>query len=216
MLDAGNELAAKTESFLERNAKVLGIVFGALVVGALGYFAYLKYIVEPKNQEAFSNYYKAEKAALQDSLDLALNGVPGSYEGFEVLSDEYSGTDAGNLATYQAGIVLYNQGKFKEALEKFENFSTKDDALEAQRLGMMGNALSQAKNYEDALDYYKKAAAESELEPLQTLYLTKAGILAMELKKDDVALELFTQLEEAYPNSNNGDTKKYIAMLSQK
>lgn len=53
--------ALKTERFLERNAKLLSIIFGALVLAVLGYFAYQQFVVEPRNEEAIKTYLQAQK-----------------------------------------------------------------------------------------------------------------------------------------------------------
>lgn len=40
--------ALETERFIEKHAKTIGIVFGALVLGILGYFAYQQFVIGPK------------------------------------------------------------------------------------------------------------------------------------------------------------------------
>ncbi|WOC52131.1 hypothetical protein BPO_1484 [Bergeyella porcorum] len=51
--------ALQTERFLERNAKLLSIIFISLVVAVLAYFAYKQFIVAPKNEEATKGYLSA-------------------------------------------------------------------------------------------------------------------------------------------------------------
>jgi hypothetical protein len=52
-----------------------------------------------------------------DSLyKLSLNGSEGKF-GFIKIADEYSGTDAGNLANYYAGMAYLNTGKYNEAID---------------------------------------------------------------------------------------------------
>jgi len=57
-LDRG---ALDTERFLEKNAKLLTIIFGALVVAVLGFFAYKQFYVQPRNEEATLSYLSAQK-----------------------------------------------------------------------------------------------------------------------------------------------------------
>lgn len=213
VLDASNEIAVKAESFVEKNAKILGIIFGVLIVGALGYFAYLRMVVEPKTNAGFAEFYQAQKQFQLDSLETALNGTVGGAIGYAGIKEEYGGTKPANLAKYMAGITLYKQGKYKEALENFEDFSTNEPAMLAQKFGMIANALVQTKNEEKALDYYTKAAKATDLEVFQTIYYTRAGKLALHLGKNDTALEYFSELEETYPGVNNGEAAKYIEMI---
>ena len=57
-LDRG---ALDTEQFLEKHAKTLMMVFGALVVAVLGSFAYNQFYVGPRNEEATFSYLAAQK-----------------------------------------------------------------------------------------------------------------------------------------------------------
>jgi hypothetical protein len=45
--------------------------------------------------------------------------------------DEYSGTDAGNLANYYAGIAYLNTGKYTEAIDYLSKFKSDDIVLSA-------------------------------------------------------------------------------------
>ena len=45
--------AFNVEFFVEKYAKAIGIGLGVIIVAVLGYFAYLKLVVEPKSEDAF-------------------------------------------------------------------------------------------------------------------------------------------------------------------
>jgi cytochrome c553 len=65
---------------------------------------------------------------LSDSLyKLSLNGSEGKF-GFIKIADEYSGTDAANLANYYAGMAL-NTAKYTEAIEYLSKFKSEDVVL---------------------------------------------------------------------------------------
>lgn len=51
--------ALNTERFLEKYSKPLGIVFGVLVLGVLGFFGYKQFVVAPKNAEAVKKIGRA-------------------------------------------------------------------------------------------------------------------------------------------------------------
>jgi DNA replication and repair protein RecF len=64
-----------------------------------------------------------------DSLyNLVLKGSEGKF-GVVKIADEYSGTDAGNLANYYAGIAYLNTKKYAEAITSLEKFSSDDIML---------------------------------------------------------------------------------------
>ena len=107
-----DETASKSEQWIEKNQKPLffGLIVIALVI--LGYLAYNSLVLEPKQQEAANqlafpkeSFDKAITAPVPtDSLyTIALEGTNGKY-GFVDIAKKYSGTDAGNLANYYAGI----------------------------------------------------------------------------------------------------------------
>jgi hypothetical protein len=56
---------------------------------------------------------------------ISLNGSEGK-SGFIKIADEYSGTDAGNLANYYAGMAYLNTGKYNEAIDYLNKFKSDD------------------------------------------------------------------------------------------
>lgn len=213
VLDSLNETAYKAENFFEKNSKIIIGIFGALAVAAIGYFAYLNYVLEPKSEKAFAEMVQADQYFQQDSVLLALKGSPGSFMGYEQIIEDYSGTDGANIARYKAGVAYYKLGDFASAVSNLEKFTSDDDVLTAQKNGMIGNALVNSKKDKEALPYYVKAAEGTQLEVLQTLYYTKAGQLSMQLGNNADALKYFQTLADKYPGANNGEVDKYIERL---
>lgn len=213
MLDNLNQTAYKAENFFERHSKIIMGVLGVIALFAIGYFVYLKTIVEPRSEKAFSEMVQADDYFKQDSMVLALKGSPGSFLGYEQIIKDYSGTNAANLALYKAGIAYYKLGDFASAVSTLEKFSSDDDILTAQKYGMIGNALLDSQKKEEALPYYIKAAEETDFEVVKTMYYTRAGKLAMELGKNTDALKYFQILADKYPNAGNGEVDKFIERL---
>ncbi len=94
-LDRG---ALDTERFLEKNSKMLMIVFGALVAAVLGYFAFQQFYVEPRNEEATLSYLQAQKNLADGKDELALGGKTAANPGYLGTYNEYSGTKVGKLS----------------------------------------------------------------------------------------------------------------------
>jgi hypothetical protein len=81
---------------------------------------------------------------MSDSLyKLSLNGSEGKF-GFIKIADEYSGTDAANLANY-AGMAYLNTAKYTEAIEYLSKFKSEDVVLGALARGAIGDAYAQNK-----------------------------------------------------------------------
>ncbi|MFA5619150.1 MAG: tetratricopeptide repeat protein [Weeksellaceae bacterium] len=212
VLDNLNETAYKAENFFERHSKPIIGILGVLALLAIGYFVYLKTVLEPKSQNALTEMVQADDYFMQDSMNLALKGSPGSFQGYEQIIENYGNTKGGNLARYKAGIAYYKLGDYASAVSSLEKFKTDDNILEAQRLGMIGNALNDGQKKEQALTYYVKAAEATDYEVLKTIYYKKAGELAIQLGKNQEALKYFQILTDTYPNIGP-DIEKYVERL---
>ena len=190
----------KTEQFLEKNAKQVGIAIGAVVLLVLAVFAYTTYIVAPNSAEAGKEMSKAIKWFETDSMALALNGNS-DHAGFLDIMDEYSGTPAGNSAHYYAGLAYFSQGSFQDAIEVLDGYSASDVATAAMAKGVIGDAFAELGQMDDAADYHKKAANATDNNFTTPLFLWKAG-LALEAQGDaNKAVPLYQRIADDYPKS---------------
>lgn len=200
-----DETASRTEDFVARNQKVILGIVAVVALAAIGYMLYAKFIVEPKEVDATNEMYVAQKnfqlasdGTSSDSLyNLALNGAEGKL-GFVKIADEYSGTDAGNLANYYAGMAYLNTGKFDQAITYLDKFSSKDVMLKALALGAIGDAHSQKNQMKEALDFYKKALSSNENDFTTPRFTLKAGKTALALGNKEEALKFFTEIKDKY------------------
>ncbi|WP_294818879.1 tetratricopeptide repeat protein [uncultured Flavobacterium sp.] len=208
-LDAG---ASKTEEWVQKNQKVIFGVIGVIAVAILGYMLYDKLLVGPKEEDAANEMFQAQQyftqavdaPAANDSLfSLALKGGEGK-KGFLAIINDYSGTDAANLAHYFAGMSYLNTGKFKEAVDHLEQFKTEDDILTATAYGATGDAFAQLKDNASALEYYEKAIKASENDLTTPRFMFKAGQLLIATNKKAEALKYFNEIKEKYESSPEG------------
>ena len=209
-----DETASKSEQWIEKNSKPLFYCLVGLVVIFLVFLGYNKYIVEPNeleasNELAFPRKYFDEASTAGSSnidslLTLGLEGADGNY-GFVDIAESYSGTDAGNLANYYAGVSYLQLKKYDKAIEYLSKFNSDDEMLGPVALGAIGDAFSDIDQQEDALDYYEKAANKKDNEFTTPLFLYKAGQTAMLLKDYSKAETLFTRIKDNYPNSDQGN-----------
>lgn len=210
------ESISKAEKFFEDNKKSISIVAGAIFVIAAGVLAYLKLYKEPLEKEAQIEIYYAQQLFQKDSLEAAVNGING-HLGFLDIAADYSGTKAGNLANYYAGVSYLNLGEYENAIKLLDEFSTSDPILSAETKGAIGDAFMELEQMEEALEYYAKAVRASENSFVIPFYLQKAGITAELLGDYDDALDYFKEIKAKYANSKQGaDIDKYIARIEAK
>lgn len=203
-----DEGASRTEEWVAKNQKGIFIVIGAVALLAAGYLLYKKFIVEPKEEDATNVMFQAQKhfqeatdsqdPKVSDSLYALSLKVSEGQPGFIQIAEDYSGTDAANLANYYAGMAYLNTKKYKEAIDHLEKFSSDDMILSAVAKGAIGDAFSQLNQPKEALEYYVKASEMNRNDLTTPRFLLKAGQTALALKQKEAALKYFNEIKEKY------------------
>jgi predicted negative regulator of RcsB-dependent stress response len=209
-LDRG---ALDAERFLEKNSKVLMIIFGSLVFGILGYFAFQQFYLEPKNEEATLSYLAAQKNLIDGKEDLALGGKTAANPGYLGTYNDFSGTKVGKLSGYNAGLLKFKEGKYQEAYDLLDAFSSKNDVLMALKYGAMADCQSNLNKNEETLSLLDNAISASDDAYTSYYFTRKAGLVALALKKNDAAKNYFDSIDEKYQDYDNGMSESYIEMV---
>ena len=220
--DSDIDIVEKARGFWEKFNLPIIYVGSAIIVLFLGWMAYKNFIKIPKEDKAADLIFPAEnlfgKMAQsgfnQDSINLVLNGGNG-ITGVVKIANSYGGTQAGNTADYIAGACYLHNGEFSNAIKYLKDFSTKATQVQTAAYSMIGDAYSELKNNDDALDYYKKAASENDKDEFMTPEaLFKEGLFAETIGKTDVAIDCYQKIKDNYPKSTHAaDVDKYLARL---
>ena len=214
-LDKGS---SKTQQWVEKNKNVILGLVGFISIMLIGVFTYSKLITEPKESNAFNEMYFAQKkfdeAILidNDSLyNIALSGDELNMGMLDVI-EEFSGTNAANLAHYYAGMMYLNMNDYENSIKYLSKFSSNDILLSSLASGSIGDAFAELNQFEDAYDYYVKAS-KGYNNYTTPLFLYKAGTVAMKLNKFKKAEEYFTSIKLDYPKSP--EAKNIDAFISK-
>jgi tetratricopeptide (TPR) repeat protein len=208
---AVEEAFGKTEQFIEKYQQVILIVVGVIIVIVLGFFGFKRFYLAPKEKDAQSQMFMAEKYFEQDSLKKALNG-DGQYLGFLAIIDEFGMTKSANLAHYYAGVCYLKLGQYDLALEQLGKFSAKDQLVGPMAKGAMGDANMELKQVQKAADLYMEAAEMKKNEFTSPLFLMKAAMAFEELGNPDKALTIYKRIKDEFPRSYEGrEIDKYIS-----
>ncbi len=200
-----------TESFFDKNRKVL--IYGsiALVVVVIGFIGYRKFVTEPHieaSQDAYWNaFYDFEYG---DTTGAYITGTE-NYMGFEEISSEYAGTPGGNIATYVLGLNAMEKGDFEGAIAYFEEVEFEDVMLGTLVLGLIGDCYVELGKYEEAAAQFETAAVREPNEYTSPMMLKKAGIIYQELGQNDKAVIAYQKIKDEWPTSTEGsDIDKYL------
>jgi len=207
------EVYSKTEKYVDENRNTLLIIAGILVVLFVGYFAFTRLYLHPKNEEGMNLLWKAEYWFEIDSLDKALGGDE-SYYGFEYIANEYSSTKAGSLASYYAGVIYLKYGEPQMALHYLDNANLKDVIIGAMAKGSKGDAFVELGNFDKAISSYNDAINHSKNNLTTPMYLKKQGLVYEEQGKFPQALANYKRIKDDFPQSTEARSiDSYIARV---
>ena len=212
----GTPNLGQTGNFIQENRKSLLVIGGAIVVLILLFFAYQKLYLAPRETEAVDQMYKAQQYWEAKEWDKAIKG-DGNFPGFEKIVDEYANTKSANIAYYYLGIAYLNKGEYQKAADNLVNYSGSDAVVAPLALGSAGDAYVELKQYDDAINYYKKAISKGDNEFAAPIYLKKLGLVYEEQKDFKSAIDAYNKIKTDYPQSQvASNIDMYIARAEGK
>ncbi|GAB5550861.1 MAG: tetratricopeptide repeat protein [Saprospiraceae bacterium] len=202
------------QGFYEKNQKVIWGVLGGLVLLVGGYFIYTQLYLEPRQKEAMTQMYQAQKQFEQDSFAKALTNPGALYPGFLDIQDQYGGTKAANLASYYAGVSYLNLGKFDAAVDYLKSYKASNPEMTIMKNGALGDAYSELQDFGQAMSSYQKAA-NSNNDFLTPYYLKKVGMLHERNGNTAEASKVYNKIKADFPQSNEArDIDKFLARVT--
>ena len=212
LVDVAQSLG-RAEKWFEENQKTIIVTVAAIFILVGGYFAYDTYYQEPREKEALEEIFFAQQYFELDSLNTALAG-DGQHYGFEDIAANYSGTKAGNLAQYYAGISYLNLGDFENAIKYLDAFKSDDPIFSVLASGSIGDAFLELNQMSEALEYYTKAVDGKTNSTVVPVYLQRGAIIAEQEGEYKTALMMFTRLKNEFKDSPQAvDAEKNIARV---
>ena len=201
----------RSEAFLLKNKKtIIGAVLAVIIIVA-GVVMYKNLYAAPREEKAQAALFKGQEYFEADNYEAALNGDSIGYAGFLKVADEYSGTDAANLAKAYAGICYAQLGQNEEAIKMLDGFKGNDQMVGPAMKGTIGNCYARLGQLDKAASMLLKAANEADNNTLSPIYLQQAGEILVKQGKYDEAIKAYTQIKEKYFRSYQSmSIDKYI------
>ena len=215
LLEDPDALAARlveSENFVRNHRNALLTLLAVVVLAVVGAFAFYTWRTT-QNEKAQASMFRAVNHWEADSLNKAVKG-DGKAPGLTTVANEYGSTKAGNLANFYAGVAALKQGKFKEALDYLEDFSSDDYLVQSRAYALMGDAQLEMNKPKEAADLYAKAADNNANEYFSPAYLLKEGT-ARELAKDNEgALKAYDRIINEFPTAQEvAEARQFKAKL---
>lgn len=127
------------------------------------------------------------------------------------------GYKSGNRAGINAGIILYRQGKYQEAINDLSNASSKSSIIEAGRLSLIGDCYVNLNDYDRALSSFKKAYDAADKNPqIAPFILVKLANIYRQQGHFDDEYKCYTTIKNEYPeylqtlSERRTDLRKYL------
>jgi len=206
------QLYAQALLFYEEHRQLvhgLGIALLALILAAPGYMYYQQRRAEQANEmlgEILPVYERGQ-------YDQALNGT-GQQAGLLTISDDYGGTDAGNLATFYAANALYEQEKYDQALTYYQRFEKENDFIGASAYAAEASIYEGQGDLQKAAEFYEQAAAQYQNKLTTPRYLIEAGQAFEEAGNLEAAERVYRKVKDAYSDTDQAsEVERYLARV---
>lgn len=205
-IDELNDQLTNIEQKVQNNQKSIMMACIGVAVVVVLILGYLYGIRKP-------GIAAANDAIGQADLTLVMGNDSLALAQYQQVADEYS-YDAGNRAALNAAILLYQQGKYQDAINYLNNYSSSENIIGASSKALEGDCYVNLKEYEKAIDCFKEAANISDNNPAFTPYfIMKEATVQHELKNYKAEAELYRTIEKEYPEYAANlqiDLTKYI------
>lgn len=208
------EALSKTERFFQKYGKIISAIVIILLLAVAAYFAWDKFINEPKIREAENKSVQAENAFISGDFETAVNGYDDIY-GFNQIIEEY-GDKAPIAVELYAGLAEIQLGNWDLAIEHLKKYEGTEPILKGYALACIGHAYVEKEDYETALKYFTEAA-NADKSSFTANHLLNAGVVAEALGQNDKALSFYKKIKDQYPYSIEGqEVDKYIGRVENK
>lgn len=204
------DLYARALLFYQDHKRLAQGIGVALLVLALAIPGYI-YYHQQQEQQAAQRLGQILPVYEQSNYQQALNGT-GNQAGLLSIADEYSNTDAGNLAAFYAADALYQLEQYDRALTYFQQFEKGNDFFGASAFASQAAIYENRGNFERAAELYEQAASQYQNELITPRYLINAGQAYEQAGQYASAVDVYQRIQEEYPDVSQASTaKKYMA-----
>lgn len=205
-LDEINDSLTQMTAKVQDNKKIIAIASAAAVGVAVLIICYFTFFRNPAIQKANDTIGAAD-------LQLALGNDSVAMAQYMNIADN-SGYDAANRAALESAILLYQGGKYEEALKYVEKYSAQDEVIGAGAYSLKGDCLVNLDRLDEAVKAYNKAIDQSDENPAYTpFFMMKLARVYRAQNNFKQEAEVLEDINEEYPlygQQHNVDVQKLL------
>lgn len=199
------------EAFINNNQKLFITAIAVIIIVIGAGVAYNNLYRIPRTNKANNALFQGQTYFEQQQWSKALQGDSIAYQGFLSIADNYSGTDAANLAHAYAGICYKQLGENDKAIQEFNQFNASDDLASAAVISSAATCYADAGQPEKAASMLIDVAKKADANSLSPIFLKQAGEIYVSAKKFDKAVAAFQMIKDKYAATYVGmNIDKYI------
>ena len=203
-----------------KSFRISSIAIGTLALIVIGYLGYRQFMWKPSNEKSKESYFIALNAITNEDSNIAMDtskdgAKTDPIKKLQKSVKKYDGKIGGEVSKYLLASQYMRKGKYKEALTLLENVSVEDTYVSVEVIGLQGDCQSELNKFEEAYELYKTAANMNANNFTSPMYLFKAGLVAEQLKKYDLAKAHFETIAVQYPKSFYAKEKNLEAYIAR-
>lgn len=201
---------AKIQNTYQQNkGTIIGGSIALVLVICLG-IGYVYYSTQ-QEQEAQQLMSSAEQYYLNGNYEMALQGSEEDFTvGFEQIINNFSRTDAANLALYYAAVSHYNLGNIDQALTYMEEYDVPDGILGVAPLSFHAVLYAELGDLEQAAQMYVRAAEWDENSSTTPYNYVQAAWAFNDVGNNEQARTYAQKVLDEYPNSSQSDQAQQL------
>lgn len=204
-------------NFYEDNQTRVLLVLGglaAIIVVIIWYNSKITQDNKAATVELSRVYSIYESGSYQEAID----GKPGTnVTGLRSIVDNYGGSEQGETARIYLANCYYFLGEYDKAKNEYDSYGGSNKQLVSSAYAGIAACNEAKEKYEDAAEYYLKAAEVYEYNPMNADNLLNAGKNYLKTKEYDKAENVFNRIKENYSQSSVArEVDRYLALVNVK
>lgn len=192
----------KVQSFYSeyKNAIIAAGIAAVLIIGGgIGYY----YYSQSQERQAQQLMGFAENYFLQADYQNALQGSEEDFTvGFEQIINNYSGTDAANLARYYAAVSEYQLGNIESSLSYIESYEAPEGILGVGPISFHAVVLTDLERHGEAAETYVRAAEWDQNDSTTPYNYLEAANAYHDAGNNEMVRRYAELIVNEYPNSS--------------